>query len=143
MGLNRTQLMFTRAHAALYRASGGRLGARIGHLEQVLLTTTGRKTGQPRTTPLAATPDGDRLILVASNNGDDHDPLWFRNLVAHPDVVVQRGPRRVEMVARVAEGAERERAWALAVANNPGYAKYESRTSRVIPVIVCEEKRAG
>lgn len=143
MGLSRMQLMFTRVHAAAYRATRGRVGARFGHLEQVLLTTTGRTTGQPRTTPLAATPDGDRLILVASNNGDDHDPSWFRNLVAHPDVVVQRGPRRVEMVARVAEGAERERTWALAVANNPGYATYESRTSRVIPVIVCEAKSAG
>lgn len=139
MGLNRGQLMVVAVHRAVYRATNGRIGGRMGSLEQVLLSTTGRTTGQIRTTPLAATPDGERLILIASNNGGDQDPGWYRNLVVHPEVVVQRGAQRVAMTARTAQGAERERLWALAVKNNPGYAKYEARTSRRIPVVVCEK----
>lgn len=138
MGLSRTQLMFVALHKGVYRATRGRLLGRFGHLEQVLLSTTGRVSGQTRTTPLAATPDGDRLILVASNNGGDAHPAWYLNLVAHPEVTVQRGAQVFAMTARTAEGAERERLWALAVKNNPGYARYESRTSRRIPVVVCE-----
>ena len=138
MGLSRTQLMFVGLHRAVYRATGGRVLGRFGHLEQVLLSTTGRVSGQARTTPLAATPDGDRLILIASNNGGDAHPAWYLNLVARPEVTLQRGAQVIAMTARTAEGAERERLWALAVKNNPGYTRYESRTSRRIPVVVCE-----
>ena len=138
MGLNKGQLLATRVHAAVYRATNGRLGGTLGHIEQVLLTTTGRTSGQQRTTPLAATRDGDRLILIASNNGGDRHPAWYLNLVAHPEIVVQVRGERIAMMARVAEGEERKEGWRKAVAMNPGYARYESRTTRRIPVIVCE-----
>ena len=138
MGLNKGQLLATRLHAAVYRATNGRLGGTLGHIEQVLLTTPGRTSGLARTTPLAATRDGARIILIASNNGGDRHPAWYLNLVAHPEVVVQLGGQRIAMVARVVEGEEREQGWRKAVAMNPGYARYEARTSRRIPVIVCE-----
>lgn len=138
MGLSRTQLMFVALHKQVYRATGGRLLGRFGHIEQVLLSTTGRSSGQTRTTPLAGTPDGDRLILVASNNGGDAHPAWYLNLVANPQVSVQRGATVTPMTARTAEGAERDRLWELVVRNNPGYARYAERTTRRIPVVVCE-----
>lgn len=129
--------MFVRAHAALYRATGGRLGGRMAGIRQILLTTTGRRSGQPRTIPLAGTPDGDAVVLVASNGGAAHDPAWFLNLVDDPHVTVQRGHEVLPMVARVAEGGERVRLWALVTAANPGYERYRGRTSRTIPVVVC------
>ena len=138
MGLSRTQLMFVALHKQVYRATGGRLLGRFGHLEQVLLSTTGRTSGQTRTTPLAGTPDGDRLILVASNNGGDAHPAWYLNLVANPQVSGQRGAIVIPMAARTAEGAERDRLWEIVVRNNPGYARYAERTTRRIPVVVCE-----
>ncbi|WP_448630378.1 nitroreductase family deazaflavin-dependent oxidoreductase [Cellulomonas soli] len=137
-GVGRGQKLFVRAHVALYRATGGRLGGRLAGIEQVLLTTTGRKSGEPRTLPLAATVDGSALVLVASNNGADRDPAWFLNLVADPRVQVQRGREVHPMVARVAQGEERVRLWRLVTANNPGYERYRGRTQRVIPVVVCE-----
>ena len=138
MGLSRPQLMFVALHKAVYRATGGRLLGRFGRIEQVLLTTTGRSTGKARTTPLAGTPDGDRLVLVASNNGGDADPAWYLNLVKNPQVSVQRGAVVVPMTAYTAEGTERDRLWDLVVSNNPGYARYAERTTRRIPVVVCE-----
>jgi len=129
-----------RLHGAVYRLTGGRVGGRIGHLEQVLLTTTGRVTGEPRTSPLALTVVGDRLVLVASDGGASGDPGWYRNLVAHPDVVVQRGAIRYPLRARTADGAERAELWSAVVANNPGYAGYQVKTERQIPVVVCEPR---
>lgn len=131
----RVERLFTRVHVAVFRATGGRLGARVGHVEQVLLTTTGRRSGQQRTTPLAGMPDGGSLILVASNNGEDQSPAWFGNLVAYPEVTVQRRGATYTAVARVLAGEMREAAWRLAVATYGGYARYATRTSRTIPVI--------
>ena len=139
MGLAR-RLMHsaTHAHARLYRWTGGRILGRLGHLEQVLLTTTGRRSGAPRTVPLAATPVGSSVVLVASDGGAPGHPAWYLNLSANPEVVVQRGPRAVPMHARVAVGPERDVLWAAAVKNNPGYARYQEKTPREIPVVICE-----
>jgi deazaflavin-dependent oxidoreductase (nitroreductase family) len=134
---SRAARLVIRGHRVLYRLTSGRVGGRLGHLEQVLLTTTGRTTGAPRTTPLAVTIVGDRLVLVASDGGADRDPGWYRNLVAHPDVIVQRGAVRHLMRARTATGDERAELWSAVVANNPGYAAYQARTDRQIPVVVC------
>ncbi|MGN8244805.1 nitroreductase family deazaflavin-dependent oxidoreductase [Cellulomonas soli] len=142
-GVGAGQKLFVRAHVALFRATGGRLGGRVAGLEQVLLTTTGRRSGQPRTVPLAATVDGSALVLVASNGGAARDPAWFGNLVADPRVQVQRGREVHPMVARVAQGEERARLWVRVVANNPGYERYSDRTQRVIPVVVCEPDAAS
>lgn len=127
--------LFTRLHVLMFRTSRGRLGARLGHVEQVLLTTRGRRSGKLRTTPVAGTPDNDGLIVVASNNGKAQNPAWYLNLVAEPRVSVERRGRRRPALARVLTGAEREDAWRKAVANNPGFAGYAQRTVREIPVI--------
>jgi len=136
----RAARLVIRGHRAIYRWTRGRVGGRFGHLEQVLLTTTGRTTGEPRTTPLAVTIAGDRLVLVASDGGADRDPGWYRNLVAHPDVIVQRGAVRHPMRARTAVGDERAELWSAVVANNAGYAAYQTKTDRQIPVVVCEPR---
>jgi len=137
---SRTARLAIRLHRTVYRLTGGRVGGRFGRLEQVLLTTTGRTTGEPRTTPLAVTVVGDRLVLIASDGGAPRHPGWYRNLVANPDVVVQRGAVRRPMRARTASGDERAELWLAAVANNPGYAAYQGRTDRQIPVVICEPR---
>lgn len=136
MVASRTARLAIRLHRVVYRLTGGRVAGRLGHVEQVLLTTTGRTTGRPRTTPLAVTVVDDRLVLIASDGGADRDPGWYRNLVAHPDVVVQRGVARRPLRARTASGAERAELWSAAVANYAGYAAYQRRTDRQIPVVV-------
>ena len=140
MAISRPALLVIRLHGLVFRWTGGRVGGRFGHLEQVLFTTTGRTTGEPRTTPLAVTVVRDKLVVIASAGGADKDPGWYRNLVAHPDVLVQRGSVTKPMRARTADGAERDELWAAAVANNPGYAGYQEKTSRQIPVVVCEPR---
>ncbi|HET9658129.1 MAG TPA: nitroreductase family deazaflavin-dependent oxidoreductase [Kineosporiaceae bacterium] len=135
--------LLARVHTRIYRWSGGRVGSRFGSLEQILLTTVGRRTGQPRTTPLAAIPEGDALVLVASNWGQGHHPAWLHNLVAQPEVVVQRGPRSQPMQARVADDQERERLWPLVVRANPGFEDYARTAGRTIPVVICEPAPAG
>lgn len=127
-----------RVHRAVLLATGGRVGSRLGRLEQVLLTTTGRRTGRPRTTPLALTVAGDVLVLVASDGGADRHPAWYLNLQAHPEAVLRRGTTSIRVRTRTATGEERERLWRAAVASYRGYATYARRTSRTIPVVVCE-----
>lgn len=140
---SRGQIAFTRLHAAVYRATAGRVGGRLASLEQVLLTTRGRRSGQQRTIPLAAVRDGDRVLLVASNGGADQHPAWYLNLRADPVVVVQSGARRDVMIARTADPAERTDLWRRVVAANPGYGRYATRTQRTIPVVVCEPEHPG
>jgi F420H(2)-dependent quinone reductase len=142
----RAQTALTRTHAWLYRSTGGRVGRRLLGMEQVLLTTTGRSTGLPRTTPLSAFPldhwndAPDGVVLVASDGGRDRDPQWYRNIRARPEVVVQRGPRAVAMRARTATPAERDRLWPGIVAAYGGYANYQARTRRQIPLVICESR---
>ena len=134
------QKAFTRTHAAVYELTHGVIGHRIGRTEAVLLTTTGRSTGQRRVTPLTATPDGDRLLLIASNGGAQRDPDWYRNLLADPEVTVQRGKDKLEMIARTAGPDERPALWAKAVATYRGYDGYQRKTDREIPVVICEPR---
>ena len=126
----------TRIHRAIYRGSGGRIGRRLAGLDMLLLTTTGRRSGQPRTLPLACFPDGDDWIVVASNGGQDHPPAWWLNLQARPDALVQLGRERRAVRAQLATGAERERLWPELKRRNPAYARYERKTSREIPVVI-------
>jgi len=127
-----------RVYAAMYRVSGGRLGGRAGPADVVLLTTTGRKSGRPRTVPVAAMPDGDRRILVASNAGQDHQPAWFLNLVANPAVSIRHGNDTRTAKARVADDAERAELWPKVNAWWDRYDKYQSKTSRDIPLVIVE-----
>lgn len=138
MSAGLAQRIVTHVHAHLYRVSRGRIGRRLGSVEQVLLTTTGRKSGTQRTTPLSVLPDGDALVLLASNSGAARHPDWYLNLVADPRVTIQRGAQRLPMRARTASPAERAVLWPRAVALFGGYARYQERTAREIPVVVCE-----
>ena len=113
--------------------SGMFKGARL-----LLLTTTGAKSGKLRVNPLAFTGDGDNLVVIASKGGSPTHPDWYRNLVAHPNVTVEVGADRFEARARVAEGDERTRLFAAQAAIMPGFAEYQRKTSRQIPVVVLE-----
>lgn len=129
--------VLSRLHVAIYRLSRGRLGSRLGRLEQVLLTTTGRRSGRPRTVPLVGLDDGERLILVASNGGSPTHPDWYLNLTADPRVEVRRGSLRITMRAVTAEAGERAALWPRVVAAYAGYARYQRRADREIPVVLC------
>jgi deazaflavin-dependent oxidoreductase (nitroreductase family) len=118
----------------------GRLSTGLGQ-PVVLLHARGAKSGIERTTPLLATKTGDLLLLVASKAGAAKHPAWLHNVRANPDVDVTIGGRRRPMRARIAEGAERERLWAIVCDNYSGYATYQRRAGdRVIPVVVLEPR---
>ena len=118
-----------------FRANEGRLGGPWEGRNLLLLTTTGRKSGRQYTTPVVYTPDGDRLLVYASQGGAPDHPDWFLNLVANPQAVVEVGPERYEVIATPLEGEERDREFARQVERAPQFGEYEKRTSRVIPVV--------
>jgi deazaflavin-dependent oxidoreductase (nitroreductase family) len=118
-----------------FRANAGRVGGTWEGRDLLLLTTTGRKSGRPHTTPMVFTRDGDRLLVYASKAGAPTHPDWYLNLVADPHVVVEIGPNRLDAVATPLEGEERDSAFAAQAARNPVFADYAQKTSRVIPVV--------
>ena len=121
----------------LYRRTGGKIGGSVGKAKILLLTTTGRKSGQPRTVPLLYIPDaGDRVLLVASFGGDPRDPAWFKNLTANPLVTVEMGKERKTMRAAVADADEKQRLWPKVVETYKGYEGYQRKTTRDIPVVI-------
>lgn len=135
----------SRFNVSAYRATGGRIGGkwRVGSafpwgVPVCLVTTIGRKSGQPRTAPLLFLEDDDKVILVASQGGLPKHPLWFRNIQANPEVTVQIKSRVRTMHARVADDAERSRYWPKLTAMYPDFDSYQSWTDRVIPVVICE-----
>jgi deazaflavin-dependent oxidoreductase (nitroreductase family) len=126
----------------LLRLTGGRVSSAYP-VRVMLLTTTGAKTGKPRSLPLLYVTDSDRIILIASNYGGKSHPAWYRNLVANPEVEVLAGKRSGTYAAReITDPDERERTWALALDQYAGYGDYELRAGdRTIPLIRLE--RAG
>ena len=126
-------------HTALYRLTGGLLGGSTGAIHFLLLTTTGRKTGQPRTQPLGYFHDGERLYVVASNYGSDRPPAWYLNILANPTVRVQMQRRIYTAQARPATAEERADLWPRLTASAPRYAKYQAGTSREIPIVFLRE----
>ena len=123
-------------HIALYRATGGRIGGRFLGADNLLLTTIGRKTGKARTTPLIYGRDGGSLVIVASFGGQPQHPAWYKNLSENPKVTVQvRGDLR-ELVARTATPDERARLWPMMIGLYAGYADYQKKTSREIPIVI-------
>jgi deazaflavin-dependent oxidoreductase (nitroreductase family) len=126
----------TTVHTELYRRTGGKLGGKVGGAPMMLLTTTGRKSGQPRTTPLMCIKDGDQFLTVASYGGDDRDPQWFKNLQANPDASIQLGAETIHVRASVATPAEKKTLWPKVVAAYRGYDGYQRNTSRDIPVVI-------
>ena len=129
---------FARAHIWVYRRTNGRLGAKLLWFPAALLTTTGRKTGQPRITPTLYLRDGDRVILPASYGGRDSQPMWYRNLMKNPKVHIQIRDQRLDMLAREATPEEGERYWPRLIKIYPPYKGYREATDRVIPLVVCE-----
>jgi deazaflavin-dependent oxidoreductase (nitroreductase family) len=126
-------------HKTVRALSGGRFGNTLGSMPVVELHTIGRRSGKRRSVMLTAPiRDGDRIVLVASKGGDHRDPDWYRNLVAHPEVELTIDGRTVAMVARTATGEEKAELWPSIVEVYKGYAGYQSRTDRDIPVVICD-----
>lgn len=133
--------LMSRLNVWLWRISGARLGARFLYRAPVmLLTTTGRKTGEPRTTPVLYVEDGANLVTVASKAGSARHPAWYSNLLAHPDVEIEIGRQRRHMRARTAIDDEKERLWPRLTAMYPPYNDYQARTAREIPVVILEPR---
>jgi deazaflavin-dependent oxidoreductase (nitroreductase family) len=122
----------------LYRLSGGKIAGSMKGAPILLLTTTGRKTGKARVTPLLYLRDGDNLVLVASKGGAPKHPVWFLNLEANPDVEVEVGRTRERRRARSATPEERERLWSKVVEMYSSYADYQTKTAREIPLVILE-----
>lgn len=142
---NFAEIPWIKAHVDLYRsdpekahlwdstAVGG-----PGPLPTLLLTTTGRKSGEPRALPLIYGSAGNGYVVIASKGGMPNHPLWYENLVAQPECEVQVASKKLRARARVAEGAERERLWQQMVALYPPYTTYQQNTQRTIPVVVLD-----
>lgn len=131
---------WVREQVALYEGSGGTEGTtlRSTGLPVVILTTIGVRSGKLRKTPLMRVEHDGVYAAVGSQGGAPHDPLWCRNLLAHPDVVLQDGPKVLDLRARLVHGPERALWWQRAVEAFPPYAAYQERTDREIPVFVLE-----
>lgn len=128
-------------HKTVVGLSGGRLGATAGNLPVVKLTTTGRVSGKPRTVMLTApVHEYGRYVLVASKGGDDRHPDWYRNLVANPEITLEpiNGDGPIPLTARTATPDEKAQLWPRIVTDAKGYAAYETKTDRDIPVVICE-----
>jgi len=131
---------FWNIHPHLYRWSGGRIGGKMMNLPILLLTTTGRRSGQARTRALSYLPHGDSYVVIASCLGQPKHPAWWLNLEASARASVQVGNNTIDVEAREAEGEEREQLWNQVVARQSDYAEYQSRTKRRIPVVVLERR---
>jgi len=125
-------------HRFLYRATGGRIGARAGSTTMLLLTTRGRRSGRLRETPLLYVEDGRRWVVVASNGGREREPAWWLNLKAEPRATVRVGRERHEVRARPATGEETRRLWPRLMDSYEFFDDYQGRTQREIPVVVLE-----
>jgi deazaflavin-dependent oxidoreductase (nitroreductase family) len=123
-----------------FRATRSNVGGPMPGRPLLLLTTTGAKSGQRRTTPLMYIPDGDRFVVFASNIGAPTTPDWCRNLMAHPNVTIEVGTETFDGTARVTEGSERERLWSTAIQSYPFFTDHQAKTTREIPVIVLERQ---
>src|SRR5512139_265806 len=140
MAAKRTAIveLFWKIHPRLYRWTGGRIGGRLLNLPVLLLTTTGRRSGEQRTKALMYLPDGANYVVIASYLGEPRHPAWWLNLQANPRAEIQVGTQRIPVVAREAGGEERQRLWDEMVRLQKDYEEYQSRTPRRIPVVVLE-----
>jgi deazaflavin-dependent oxidoreductase (nitroreductase family) len=130
--------LITIVHRFVYRASGGRIGARLLWMDMLLLTHTGRKSGRTYVTPLLYVRDGDRFLIAASNAGDDRAPAWWHNLKARPDTVLQAGRDHFSVRARQASGVEEQQLWKQLEDSYGPYRRYREKTNRRIPLIVLD-----
>lgn len=121
-----------------FRANAGKLGGHWEGRDLLLLTTTGRSSGRPHTTPVVYTPDGGRALVYASKSGAPTHPDWYLNLLAEPHVVVEAGTERYEAIATPLEGEERERRFAEHAARFPAFREFQEKTERAIPKVALE-----
>lgn len=130
----------TTLHTQVIRRTGGRLGGHMFNEPIMLLTTTGRRSGEPRVTPLLCIRDGDRYLAIGSNGGDDRTPQWVRNLQADPQASIEVEGETIPVLATIATPEEKKALWPKAVAAYKGYANYQRKTSRDIPVVILERR---
>jgi F420H(2)-dependent quinone reductase len=133
--MNPIAKLFVKGHVWLYRSSNGKRGATIKGLPLLLLTTRGRKSGAQRTVPVVRFHEGKDIYVIASMGGQPQNPAWFFNLSADPHVEVQIDAERWPGRAEVVGPDERARLWPLITAKMPNFAEYQTKTTRVIPVI--------
>lgn len=127
---------FMTIYVFLYRLTGGKFGSHVQGLPVLLLTTTGRKTGKKRITPLGYLEHDGYYVITASNAGFDTHPAWFHNLKTHPQVELQIGNQQLTAIAELANPLLRQQLWTDLVKRAPGYGAYEKRTSREIPMVL-------
>jgi F420H(2)-dependent quinone reductase len=125
----------TRGHRLLLQSPLGPMLSRTPMGRFLVLHTTGRKSGEPRQTPLSYTKDGEAYVVIASDGGSPHHPDWYANLVEHPDTEIEVRGRRRQVRAETVTGSDRDRLWRQAVGTFGGYAGYQARTDREIPVV--------
>jgi deazaflavin-dependent oxidoreductase (nitroreductase family) len=138
MPSDRALKFMNRTHRVLIAVTGGRAGRSFSGMPVVELTTTGRKSGMPRTCMLTSPyQEGNRTYVVASRGGDDHNPAWFLNLSENPDVTasIQGGPVQ-RMHAQIADPEDRARVWPLITSKHKNYAGYQKKTPREIPLVI-------
>ena len=138
MSTNPGTLSWSREQAELIETSGGTEGMTLRGMSVILLTSRGAKTGKLRKTPLMRVEHEGRYAAVASLGGAPKHPVWYHNLIANPQVELQDGPVRQDMIAREVTGEEKAQWWERAVAAFPDYADYQAKTERQIPVFVLE-----
>jgi deazaflavin-dependent oxidoreductase (nitroreductase family) len=136
-------MLFGQEHVDRYRATGGEEGHDWNGTTVLLLTTKGRRSGEPRTTPLIYGPDGDNFVVVASKGGAPEHPAWYQNLAADPDVEVQVRGDRFPARARTATAEEKPALWKMMAERWPPYDEYQTKTDREIPVVVLEPDRSA
>jgi deazaflavin-dependent oxidoreductase (nitroreductase family) len=136
--VNTMTRQYMKVAVSLYKVSGGSIGGKMRGAPVLLLTTTGRKTGNPYTTPLIYGKDGDRLVVIASYGGAAQHPGWWRNLLKTPKATVQLGKETFTVTASEATAEERDRLWALMNEIYADYNTYQKKTDRQIPVVVLE-----
>jgi len=132
--------LFGDEHVRVYRETNGERGYHWRGATILLLSTGGRRSGEPRTTPLIHRTDGDRWVVVASKGGAPANPGWFENLMAEPQAAIQVQGEEVPVRAAVAEGEERARLWSEMAEVWPAYDDYQARTDREIPVVVLSRR---
>ena len=122
-------------HVAIYRLSGGRVGASLAGMPMLILTTKGRRSGRAHTVPLGYMMEGDSYVVIASYRGSPRHPAWHLNLLNDPQAFVQVNRRKFAVVAKKAEAESRDRLWTSLVAKTPVYKGFQERTSRQIPMV--------
>ncbi len=130
----------TRTHVFLHRLTGGRYFNQLGGDEVCFVTMTGAKSGRTLTIPLMYVPYQEGVLLVASQGGAPKNPVWYGNLVKHPEIEVNHRGKRMKLRARLAKAEEKPALWPICDQHYAPYADYRERTTRDIPIFVCEPR---